>query len=140
MKHRSWQRYLETKSGEKYIEYRRLSNQVKKSTKKAKRNAEREIAKEAKTNPKKFWKCVSKKTKIRQGIPDLVYEDPEGNEHSTGTDGEKGGHHKHTNPTEEEVQTLAIQNNSQQREHQTETIAAENIQSPRPWQNASTPT
>ena len=29
-KHRSWQRHLETKSGEKYTEYRRLSNQVKK--------------------------------------------------------------------------------------------------------------
>ena len=88
-KHRSWQRYLETKSGEKYTEYRRLSNQVKKLTKKAKRDAEREIAKEAKTNPKKFWKYVSKKTKIRQGIPDLVYEDPDGNEQSTETDGEK---------------------------------------------------
>ena len=74
-KHRSWQRHLETKSGEKYTEYRRLSNQVKKKlTKKAKRDAEREIAKEAKTNPKKFWKYISKKTKIRQGIPDLVYE------------------------------------------------------------------
>ena len=29
-KHRCWQRYLETKSGEKYTEYRRLSNQLNK--------------------------------------------------------------------------------------------------------------
>ena len=44
-KHKCWQRYMETRSGEKYIEYRRLSNQVKNLTKKAKKNMERDIAK-----------------------------------------------------------------------------------------------
>ena len=37
---------------------------TKKLTKEAKRDMEREIANEAKTNPPKIWKYVSKKTKI----------------------------------------------------------------------------
>ena len=52
---------METRSGDKYKEYRRLSNQVKNLTKKAKKKMEREIAKESKTNPKKFWQYVNKK-------------------------------------------------------------------------------
>ena len=44
-KHKCWQRYMETRSGEKYIGYRRLSNQVKNLTKKAKKKMERDIAK-----------------------------------------------------------------------------------------------
>ena len=80
---------METRSGEKYIEYRRLSNQVKNLTKKAKKKMERDIAKESKTNPKKFWQYVNKKTKIKQGIPDLVYEDEDGEETSTTNDKEK---------------------------------------------------
>ena len=52
-KHRSWQRYIETRSEQKFTEYRRLSNQVKNLTKKAKKHKERSIAKEAKCNHKK---------------------------------------------------------------------------------------
>ena len=54
-KHICWQRHMETRSGEKYIRYRRLSNQVKNLTKKAKKKMEHDIAKESMTNPKKFW-------------------------------------------------------------------------------------
>ena len=50
---------------------------------------ERDIAKESKTNPKKFWQYVNKKTKIKQGIPDLVYGDEDGKETSTTNDKEK---------------------------------------------------
>ena len=50
---------------------------------------ERDIAKESKTNPKKFWQYVNKKTKIKQGIPDLVYEDEDGEEKSATNDKEK---------------------------------------------------
>ena len=66
-KHRSWQRYMETKSGEKYAEYRKLSNQVKKLTKNAKKELEKGIAKEAKSNPKKFWHHVNKKQAYDKG-------------------------------------------------------------------------
>ena len=62
-KHKCWQRYMETRSGDEYKEFRRLSNQVKNHTKKAKKKMEREIAKESKTNPKKFWQYVKKKKK-----------------------------------------------------------------------------
>ena len=88
-KHRAWQRYLETRSGQKFIEYRRLSNQVKSLTTKAKKDLEKKIAKESKTNPKKFWNYVSRKSKVKQGIPDLVYEDEDSNEKSTTSDKEK---------------------------------------------------
>ena len=50
---------------------------------------ERDIAKESKTIPKKFWQYVNKKTKIKQGIPDLVYEDEDGEDTSTTNDKEK---------------------------------------------------
>ena len=88
-KHRAWQRYLETRSGQKFIEYRRLSNQVKNLTTKAKKDLEKKIAKESKTNPKKFWNYVSRKSKVKQGIPDLVYEDEDSNEKTTTSDKEK---------------------------------------------------
>ena len=88
-KHRCWQRYIETRSEQKFTEYRRLSNQVKNLTKKAKKHKERSIAKEAKCNPKKFWQYVNGKTRIRQGIPDLVYSGEDGEERSTTNDKEK---------------------------------------------------
>ena len=88
-KHKCWQRYMETRSGEKYMEYRRLCNQVKNMTKKSKKKIEREIARDSKANPKKFWQYVNKKTSIRQGVPDLVYEDDDGNEKNTTNDQEK---------------------------------------------------
>ena len=88
-KHRCWQRYIETRSEQKFTEYRRLSNQVKNLTKKAKKHKERSIAKEAKGNPKKFWQYVNGKTRIGQGIPDLVYSGEDGEERSTTNDKEK---------------------------------------------------
>ena len=51
-KHWRWQRYIETRSEQKFTEYNRLSNQVENLTKKAKKHKERSIAKEAKHNPK----------------------------------------------------------------------------------------
>ena len=80
---------METRSGEKYMEYRRLCNQVKNMTKKSKKKIEREIARDSKANPKKFWQYVNKKTSIRQGVPDLVYEDDDGKEKNTTNDQEK---------------------------------------------------
>ena len=87
-KHRCWQRYIETRSEQKFTEYRRLSNQVKNLTKKAKKHKERSIAKEAKCNSKKFWQYVNGKTRIRQGIPDLVYSGEDGEERNTTNDKE----------------------------------------------------
>ena len=85
-KHRCCQRYIETRSERKFTEYRRLSNQIKSLTKKAKNHKERSIAKEAKRIPQKLWQYVRGKTRIRQGIPDLVYSV---DERSTTNDKEK---------------------------------------------------
>ena len=49
---------METRSGEKYLEYVRQRNKVTKLTKQAQRDYKKNIAKEAKSNPKKFWKYV----------------------------------------------------------------------------------
>ena len=73
----------------KYIEYRRLCNQVKNMTKKSKKKIERDIARDSKANPPKFRQYVNKKTSIKQGVPDLVYEDDDGNEKNTTNNQEK---------------------------------------------------
>ena len=51
----AWQRYLETKEEQKYNEYAKLRNQVRNLTRKGQRKMEQQVAKEVKTNPKKFW-------------------------------------------------------------------------------------
>ena len=90
-KHRCWQRYMETKSGEKYVEYRKLSNQVKKLTKKPKRNWKKGLPRKPNQTRKSSGTMLikNKKTSMRQGIPDLVYEENDGNEKSTASDTEK---------------------------------------------------
>ena len=70
-KHRAWQRYMETRSGQKYIEYVRQRNKVSKLTQKAQRDYEKAIAQDVKNNPKKFWKYVKTKTKSPCNIPHL---------------------------------------------------------------------
>ena len=74
-KHRAWQRYMETRSGQKYIEYVRQRNKVSKLTKKAQRDYEKAIAQDVKNNPKKFWKYVKTKTKSPCNIPDLYLQE-----------------------------------------------------------------
>ena len=75
-KHRAWQRFLETKSGEKYQEFCKLRNQVRKLTRLSEIQYEKGIADEAKTNPKKFWKYVKGRTKTRPGVPNF-YKQPD---------------------------------------------------------------
>jgi hypothetical protein len=89
-KHRAWQRFMETREGEKYNDYCRLRNQVKSLTRKAKRDHERDIANKSKDNPKKFWQYVKSQTKTRPGVSDLKYKDADTNqEKTTETDKEK---------------------------------------------------
>jgi hypothetical protein len=70
-KHRAWQRYMETRDGKKYQKYAKLRNQVKNSVKKAKMSMERDIARDVKKNPKKFWKYANSKRKTKSGISEL---------------------------------------------------------------------
>ncbi len=74
-KHRCWQRYMDTKDGRKYREYCRARNQVRRLTRRLHKSFEAEIAKNAKTNPKRFWAYVKSKTKTKDGISDLYIKD-----------------------------------------------------------------
>ncbi len=70
-KHRAWQRFLETRNGQKYLEYARLRNQVRSETRKAKRQLEKEIALTAKDNPQRFWRYATSKSKVKERISEL---------------------------------------------------------------------
>ena len=52
-------------------EYRKISNQVRRLTRKAQKFMEKQIAKQIKSNPKKFWGYAQSKIKTRSGVPDL---------------------------------------------------------------------
>ena len=62
-------------SEEEKFHYEKLRNQIRRLTKKAKKLVEKEIAKEVKNNPKKFWGYAQRKLKTRPGIPDLKKDD-----------------------------------------------------------------
>ena len=87
-KHEAWKRYLQSESGEAYLEYTRARNQAKWHTRKAQRIYEQKIAKEAKKNPKQFWSYVNSKRKSQVNIPDLDITDDK-NPPKTTNDDEK---------------------------------------------------
>ena len=66
---------METRSGEKYMDYIRQRNKVSKLTRQAQKDYEKTIAMEVKTNPKKFWWYVKSKTKSPSNIPDLYIDE-----------------------------------------------------------------
>ena len=88
-KHRCWQRYMETRDEKKYKEYTRVRNQVKGMVRKAKLNMEKEIAKNVKESPKKFWQYANSKRKTKSGISELKYKNKEGSITTTKGDKEK---------------------------------------------------
>ena len=73
-KYRLWKRFIESHDAEVYLEYCKCRNQVRRMTRNARRDFEKEIAKSAKTNSKAFWTYVNAKTKIKSAIPDLLTE------------------------------------------------------------------
>ncbi|KAK6167371.1 hypothetical protein SNE40_021416 [Patella caerulea] len=88
-KHRCWQRYMETKDGKLYQEYIKTRNQVKSLIRKAKKNMEKDIAKNAKTNPKKFWQYANSKRKTKPGIAELKTKQENGEIKTTKSEQEK---------------------------------------------------
>ncbi|KAJ3607153.1 hypothetical protein NHX12_026667 [Muraenolepis orangiensis] len=71
-KHRTWQRFMETRQGEEHRKYCREHNWVRHLTRKLKKAYEKSIAQQSKANPKKFWRYVKSKTKTRSVMPDLI--------------------------------------------------------------------
>ena len=67
-----YKKFPTTENRNNYIKYR---NEVKAGVKKAKKQKEINIAKEAKTNPKALFDYVASKTKQREGIANLVKDD-----------------------------------------------------------------
>ena len=55
-----------------YVKYRNLVNKL---VKKAKREKEKNVAKEAKSNPKALFQYISSKTKTRENVPNLEKQD-----------------------------------------------------------------
>ena len=80
---------METSDGKRYEEYCKVRNQVRNLTRKAVINKEKEIAKEVKKNPKKFWQYTQSKTKTGTGISDLLMDEQNGTEILTKNDTDK---------------------------------------------------
>ena len=68
------------------MEYRNISNLVRKQTRNIHRTEQQEIANSCKENPKKFWNYVNSRRKVRNPIGDLVYKDATGMELKADTD------------------------------------------------------
>ncbi len=88
-KHRSWERYMETRDPSKYKEYVKQRNKDRAMTRKLQKDLEKDIAIDIKNNTKRFWSFVKSKTKTRTGIADLVKSNGEDGELLTNSDSEK---------------------------------------------------
>ena len=88
-KKRLWERYIKTQDGIAYLQYCKVRNQLRAATRKAQKQIEKNIAKQAKANPKLFWCYVNSRTKSRSAIPDLLLDDDSQIPKFTTTDQEK---------------------------------------------------
>ena len=80
---------MDTRNNKKYLEFKKVRNQVKSLVKKVKHNMEKDIAKNAKTNPKKFWQYANSKRKTKSGIAELKYKNDKGEKSITECDKDK---------------------------------------------------
>ena len=73
-KYKMWKKYCETDSYQNYVKYTKARNQARWATRQAMKGYEKQIAKNIKKNPKPLWKYVKSKSKTRDSIPDLEWE------------------------------------------------------------------
>ena len=66
---------MTSKEGADYCKYAKLRNQMKWSCRKAARDYERRIAREARINPKAVFRYAKNKMKTKNGVPDLKIAD-----------------------------------------------------------------
>lgn len=71
-KKEAWKKYTKSMEGDAYLQYKRERNRARKETRKAAREFERQVAKNAKHDPKSFFKLVNSRTKSKSSIGDLV--------------------------------------------------------------------
>ncbi len=74
-KHRCWTRYMETRNPQRHRDFCKLRNKVTKMTRNQRREFEKKLAKESKTNPKAVWKYIHSKSRVKEDVSDL-YTDP----------------------------------------------------------------
>ena len=74
-KHRLWQRYYETKSIEKFEQYKQQRNKVTRLLESSQKEHEKSLSENAKNNPKKLWKYIKSKLKTKTGISPLLKPD-----------------------------------------------------------------
>ena len=74
-KHTSYKRFLSSKSGYDYLKYVKERNTCCKLLKKTRKDYEKHIAQESKTNPKMFWKYIQEKMKCNGGVSTLKKHD-----------------------------------------------------------------
>ena len=70
-KYSSWLRYLNTKQSETYKDYISKRNESSKENKKARKEFERKIATECRTNPKSAWKYMKSTNRVPSAVPNL---------------------------------------------------------------------
>ena len=83
-KHRSWTRYMESRSEARHKEFTRLRNKVRNRTRQVVNQHEKDIASTAKANPKRVWSYVKLKSKVQERIPELRKEDGQSATDDTG--------------------------------------------------------
>ena len=66
-----YQKWLSTQDDEDWKAYTRSRNQAKNECRKADKEYQKNIARQAKSNPKLFFSYANSKLKVREGIPDL---------------------------------------------------------------------
>jgi hypothetical protein len=71
LKHRLWNRYMETRDVQYLTKYKKIRNCVRKTTRQIQKREQNEVAKAAKNNPKKFWRYVKNKTALKSSIGDI---------------------------------------------------------------------
>lgn len=70
-KRRLWKVYRETKDHAEYTAYKKVEKEVKDAVRKAKKKFERNLAKDARRNPKAFYSYLKSKTSNRQSVGPL---------------------------------------------------------------------
>ena len=82
-------KFVATKDPNIRQKYNRTRNKVVKLVRRARKNFENNLAKEAKSNPKKIWKYINSKSKTRQGVGELCTDPKDPKSEKTENDKEK---------------------------------------------------
>ena len=73
-KYFAWKRYTETKGYQRYLDYKRETNLLKRQTRIAKRLYEKKIAKQVRNNKRQFYRYVNSKLTVRPEISEMQNE------------------------------------------------------------------